>query len=111
MRLLAELHRWGVPPWFNYGLVELASNVILFFPLGALVARIMGVRLWWSAAIAGFLISVAIELAQLAFLPARFPSVVDVAANTCGAALGALTALLFMARRTAGRTGHPTRTL
>lgn len=98
-RSLRQLHHWGVPPWFNYSAVEMASNVILFLPLGALVARILGPRLWWGGVAVGFLLSVLIELAQLVFLPARFASVVDVAANTAGALVGALSALLFMARR------------
>ncbi|MFE4228308.1 VanZ family protein [Arthrobacter sp. NPDC056886] len=98
-RSLRQLHRWGVPPWFNYSAVEMASNVILFLPLGALVSRILGPRLWWGGVAVGFLLSVLVELAQLVFLPARFPSVVDVAANTVGALLGALSALPFMARR------------
>ncbi|WP_139164155.1 VanZ family protein [Arthrobacter sp. ok362] len=98
MRSLRQLHRWGVPPWFNYGVVELTSNVILFLPLGALVTRILGARLWWGGVAVGFLLSVLVELAQLVFLPARFPSVIDVAANTFGAMVGALSALLLMAR-------------
>ena len=98
-RWLQQLHQWGIPPWFNYSAVEMASNVILFLPLGALVTRILGPRLWWGGIAVGFLLSVLVELAQLVFLPARFPSVVDVAANTVGAMVGALWALLFMARR------------
>ncbi|WP_254788191.1 VanZ family protein [Arthrobacter sp. ok909] len=69
MRSLRKLHRWGVPLWFDYG-----------------------------GAAAGFLLSALIELSRLAFLPARFPSVADVAANTFGAMVGALLALVFMAR-------------
>jgi len=98
-RSLRQLHCWGVPPWFNYSAVEMTTNVILFLPLGALVTRILGPRLWWGGVAVGFLLSVLVELAQLVFLPARFPSVVDVAANTVGALVGALSALLFMARR------------
>jgi hypothetical protein len=98
MRWLGNLHRWGVPPWFNYGVVEVASNVLLFIPLGALIARILGLRLWWGAVAAGFLVSVLIELSQLVFLPARFASIADVAANTSGAIIGALAARVLMAR-------------
>jgi len=83
----------------NYGVVEQAPNVILFLPLGALVTRILGARLWWGGVAVGFLLSVLVEVAQLVFLPARFPSVIDVAANTFGALVGALSVLLFMARR------------
>lgn len=111
MRSLRKLHRWGVPTWFDYGVVELASNVVLFLPLGALVALILGARLWWGGIAVGFAVSVLIELAQLAFLPERFPSVADVAANTFGAMVGALAALLLMAYKDRVRNPDPARTL
>ncbi len=111
MRWLGKLHRWGVPPWFDYGVVEVAANVILFIPLGALSARILGLRLWWGGVAAGFLVSVLIELSQLAFLPARFASIADVAANTFGAIIGALAARVLMARHKAVRSRRPPRTL
>ena len=111
MRTLRKLHRWGVPTAFDYGVVELASNVILFLPLGALVARILGSRLWWGGIAIGFVISVLIEFAQLVFLPARFPSVADVAANTFGAMVGALAALVLMAFHGRVRNPDPARTL
>jgi hypothetical protein len=95
---LGKLHGWGVPPWFDYGVVESASNVILFVPLGALVARILGPRRWWGAIICGLLVSGLIEFSQLVFLPARIASLADVAANTFGAIIGALTAKVFMSR-------------
>lgn len=111
MRSLRKLHRWGVPTWLDYRVVELTSNVILFLPLGALVARILGPRLWWGGVAVGFVASALIELAQLIFLPARFASVADVAANTFGAMIGALAALLLMAFSAAVRFRRPPRTL
>ena len=111
MRWLGKLHRWGVPTWFDYGVVEVASNVLLFIPLGALIAGILGLRLWWGAVAASFLASVLIELSQLVFLPARIASIADVAANTFGAIIGALAASLLMARREAVRSRRPPRTL
>jgi membrane associated rhomboid family serine protease len=111
LRSLRKLHRWGVPEWFDYRVLELAANMVLFIPLGAFVARILGARLWWGGAAAGFLVSVLIELAQLFFLPARFPSVSDVAANTFGAMIGALAALVLMTLSAAVRFRGPPRTL
>ena len=73
MRWLRQLHRWGVPPWFDYGVVEFSSNVILFIPLGALVAIILGLRLWWGGAVAGFMLSVVIELARWRSCRRAFP--------------------------------------
>lgn len=110
-RALGKLHRWGIPDWMDYGFVESASNVLLFVPLGALVTWMMGGRYWWVGVSAGILLSSLSELAQFFFLPARYPTLADVAANTLGATLGGLLALLAMARRKAGRIRRGTRTL
>jgi VanZ family protein len=99
---LRKLHRWGVPTWVDYGFVESASNVLLFVPLGALVVWLLGRRYWWAGPAAGILLSSLGELAQFFFLPARYPTLADVAANTLGATLGALLSLLAMTRRKAG---------
>lgn len=114
MKALRRLHRWGIPEWVDYGFVEAASNVLLFVPLGALVVWIMGPGYWWVGAAAGLLLSCLIELAQFAFLPARYPTIADVLANTAGAALGGLLILLIlhvMARREDVRNPAPARTL
>lgn len=111
LRWLRKLHAWGVPAWFDYGAVESVSNVVLFFPLGALIAWILGVRLWWGGVVAGFVVSVLIELGQFTFLPARVPSAADVAANTFGATLGALLALVLMARHETVQSPRPPRSL
>jgi len=102
LKALRKLHRRGVPAWVDYGFVESASNVLLFVPLGALVAWLLGRRYWWAGTAAGILLSSLSELAQFFFLPARYPTLADVAANTLGATLGALLALLAMTRRKAG---------
>ncbi|MCU1530660.1 MAG: VanZ family protein [Arthrobacter sp.] len=97
-KVLRKLHRWGIPEWVDYSFVESASNVLLFVPLGALVVGMMGRRYWWVGTAAGILLSCLSELAQFFFLPARYPTLADVAANTLGATLGGLLALLAMAR-------------
>lgn len=69
---------------------DLLLNVVLFVPLGFLADRLGGGRRpAWHAALAGLLGSLAIETAQL-FIPARFSSLADVAANGAGAWLGAV---------------------
>jgi glycopeptide antibiotics resistance protein len=90
--ILTTLHDAGVPPQVNYSFVEIASNVVMFIPLGALIAALLPVNRWWAAVLLGSLGSCLIELTQLAFLPHRFASMVDIAANTAGALLGALLA-------------------
>jgi glycopeptide antibiotics resistance protein len=111
LRALRKLHRWGIPEWVDYSLVESASNVLLFVPLGALMVWLLGRAYWWVGPAAGLLLSSLIELAQFLFLPARYPTLADVAANTLGAALGAVLALLITARRKTVRIPPPARTL
>lgn len=111
MKVLRRLHRWGVPDWVDYGFVEAASNVLLFVPLGALVVWIMGRSYWWVGGAAGLLLSCLIELAQFFFLPDRYPTIVDVVANTVGATFGGLLILLVMDRREVVPNRALTRTL
>ncbi len=76
---------------------DVVSNVLLFVPWGFLYAvraegRGRGPARATARAIAGgFALSAAVELAQL-FLPSRTTSVIDLANNTAGSALGALAA-------------------
>jgi glycopeptide antibiotics resistance protein len=111
LKALRRLHRWGIPDWADYALVESVSNVLLFVPLGALMVLLLGRRYWWAAPAAGVLLSSLIELAQFLFLPARYPALADVAANTLGAALGAGLALLTTTRRNTAQIPPPARTL
>ena len=75
-------------------LSDVLENLVLFIPLGFLfhlLRRRTGWRSVLPALCFGALISAALETGQL-FLPARFPSVLDVAANALGAGLGAAAA-------------------
>nr|WP_237399269.1 VanZ family protein [Rathayibacter iranicus] len=81
----------------NYSLIESGANVVLFIPLGLLVALHVRARLAWIAVAVGALTSCLIELGQLLFLAARFATLEDVAANTTGAALGALVGCVLRA--------------
>jgi glycopeptide antibiotics resistance protein len=75
-----------------------AGNVALFVPLGFLLPLVAPrMDRWWRAVGAGFALSTAIELTQLAFPGLRRPDVNDVLMNTLGAALG------FAADRLAAR--------
>jgi glycopeptide antibiotics resistance protein len=66
-----------------------AGNVALFLPFGFLLP-LLAPRMdrWWRTVGAGFALSAAIELTQLAFPGLRRPDVNDVLMNTLGAALG-----------------------
>ena len=72
-------------PWTEPDAVNIVGNVLLFAPLGAGL-QLLG----WGGrrtVAAGFALSAAVELAQLA-IPGRTTSTADVLCNTAGAALG-----------------------
>lgn len=96
-RLLAVLHRNGVPEWFGYSKLEFTANVFMFIPLGFLVSMLLPVRVWWLALLICPGLSVAIELTQAFALSARFATVSDVMANSIGALVGAVFAVLIRA--------------
>lgn len=113
--LLADrLELWrsqGAPEWLRYGAIEFAANVLLFVPLGVCMVVLLGARRWWLAIVSGGVLSVAIELTQLLFLPGRSASVRDVLANTAGTALGVTIGLLLVygVARVAARRSAATR--
>jgi VanZ family protein len=94
IRFLAALHRRGWPSFLDYSFVETAANVGFFLPVGFFVCIALPFRrAWWAIAI-GAVLSGVIETAQLLFLPGRVASIADVVANTAGAALGTVVAVL-----------------
>lgn len=88
LRVLEWAHGAGLPEAFDLVTAEVVANVVMFVPLGLLLATSHRVRRPWLAVAAGLALSAAIETAQIA-LPGRYPTVQDVVANTAGAALGA----------------------
>ncbi|MBO1267701.1 VanZ family protein [Arthrobacter cavernae] len=86
--LFRFLHRRGFPDWFGYNLLESSANAMLFVPVGILAALSFPGSRWWHNAGIGMLASLCIELGQMLFLEARYPSWFDVAANTLGTILG-----------------------
>lgn len=86
--LLDALHVLGVPAWFGYAQLEVLANVAIFAPLGLALGLLLPARRVWLAAVLLPLCSIAIELTQLWFLPARFATVSDVIANSVGAWIG-----------------------
>ncbi len=90
---------WALPE--HYGVL---LNVLLFVPVGALLAALLRGR-WWAAVLVAGSCSAAIEVVQSRWLE-RIGSVDDLVANTLGAALGAL-ALTLRRRRRSRRAGRP----
>ncbi len=80
-------------------LVQVAANVLLFVPFGALVLLIWTRASIIHATIAGAATSALIELLQLLVRPERVAEVHDVIANTMGAAVGA--GVVWVVRRRA----------
>lgn len=90
--LLGALHRHGLPTWFGYRKLEFAANVLMFLPLGFLIALVLPRRLMWLAPFVVPAISTSVEWAQWAFFSERTPSGLDVLANTLGGVVGAAAA-------------------
>ncbi|MFP3461293.1 VanZ family protein [Arthrobacter globiformis] len=86
--VLFGLHRSGVPELINYSFVEFASNILMFTPIGMLAALAFPAFHRGRIVLSAFLASCCIELGQKLFLHDRFPSAMDIVANTAGAMLG-----------------------
>jgi len=85
---LRSIGRYVAGPW-PVVRVELLGNVAAFVPFGVLVPLAWGRRLrWWQVLAAGVALSVGIEVAQFAFVPARAADVDDVVLNALGIAAG-----------------------
>lgn len=92
-RVVGFLQRIEQLAWVRYSTIEFAANVLMFVPIGLFLLLLLGRRRWLAAAAIGVLVSAGIEFAQL-FLPARVSDPRDLAANSVGAFLGVLIALV-----------------
>lgn len=87
--VLVALHAAGLPQLINnYNFIEFASNILLFAPIGVLAALAFPAFHRGRIILAAFLASCCMEAGQLLFLHDRFPSAMDLVANTSGAMLG-----------------------
>jgi glycopeptide antibiotics resistance protein len=102
--VLATLHAGGLPVWIDYNFIQTGSNVIMFVPLGALIASVSMRPLWWISGVLGLTLSLCIEFTQYELLPQRFASAGDLAANTAGALLGGAIIAVARAARASKRT-------
>lgn len=75
-------------PILTYARIEFGANILLFVPLGALLALIL-TRRYLIVPIA-LVTTVAIESMQALMLERRTPSVMDILANLTGACIGLL---------------------
>jgi glycopeptide antibiotics resistance protein len=101
----------GAPTAFGWASLERVANLLVFVPLGALIALLVPARLWAVGAVAGAGLSVVIEATQFFFLPDRDASWRDLAINSIGAAVGAVLVVLgrlLRARSAQDSNGHST---
>lgn len=96
-RAIAELHERGVPTFVDYTFIESFANVLLFVPVGLLFGLMVPLRWWPVALLLGPALSAGIELAQRYLLEARYATVEDVIANSIGATIGVLLAVILRA--------------
>lgn len=96
-RAIAELHERGVPTFVDYTFIESFANVLLFVPVGLLFGLMVPLRWWPVALLLGPALSAGIELAQRYLLEARYATVEDVIANSIGATIGVLIAVILRA--------------
>jgi glycopeptide antibiotics resistance protein len=89
-RVLAWLQGLGAPEWVNYDFADFVANIAFFVPIGLVAALLLPWRMWGLAIPLGAALSGLLELGQYLFLPERYASLTDVAANTLGAVIGAL---------------------
>lgn len=91
----------GVLPLFTYARIEFGANILLFVPLGILLALILQQR--YLILPIALVSTVAIESVQALLLERRTPSVMDIIANLTGAALGLLIVAVVEWRRGRGQ--------
>ena len=96
-KLLAVLHRNGIPEWFGYNKLEFSANVLMFVPLGFLLTMILPAKVWWLALVICPALSIGIELTQATFLSERFATMADVLSNSLGSVVGAFCAVVLRA--------------
>jgi glycopeptide antibiotics resistance protein len=104
--VINEAHKAGSPPKIGYGFIEASANVMLFVPLGILVALLLTRNNWWYSLIFGCALSLVIEGIQFVALPDRTASFVDVACNTAGVLIGSVTVVVVRSLRTSLRNAR-----
>jgi len=82
--------------FFGSGWIEFAANILMFVPLGFLLALLF--RHPWYGTVLAIVLSAGVEIAQIV-IPSRQASLRDILSNGIGAALGAFLAWLIVLRR------------
>jgi len=90
------LHRSSATDWVTAAGIELAIKVAIFVPFGLLLVGLLGRRRWVFVVFLGVITSCWIELAQSIWVPSRAADAGDVLANSTGALLGVVVALVVI---------------
>lgn len=96
IRVIDGLHRRGILESMDYDRLEFIANIGLFVPVGAFVVLLIGARWWWVALLGCLALTGFIESVQN-LIPGRVPDERDLLANSVGAAIGVLIALVLAA--------------
>lgn len=108
-RILARLQRYPdldpLTARLSVPRIEFLANIGLFVPVGVFLLLLFGSWLWWLAAGAGFALTSAIETVQRT-IPGRVSDPRDILANTTGALIGIVLALLLTLPATLRRRRH-----
>lgn len=96
LRVLGIFADHHTTSWITYARVEFGANIAMFVPIGVFFLLLFGRRAWFVAMFAGFVLTCAIETAQL-FVPTRVTDIRDIISNTLGAVIGVLVALIITA--------------
>lgn len=92
-RLLGFFSRFELTDWVTYSFLEFWANVAMFVPVGLFFVLLLGRRRWWLAIVLGVVLTCAIEFAQM-FLPGRVSDPRDILANSVGALVGVVVAII-----------------
>ena len=92
-RLLGFFSRFDATSWITYSLLEFWANVAMFVPVGLFFLLLLGRGRWWLAIVLGVVLTCAIEFAQM-FIPGRVSDPRDIVANSVGALVGVVIAVI-----------------
>jgi glycopeptide antibiotics resistance protein len=96
--LLAAFATTPLLAWIDYDVVEFTANILMFVPMGLLLALLLGSGRRWLAVSLGIAASLTIEFVQL-FEPARVSDARDIVANSLGAIIGVALVVVAGGRR------------
>lgn len=84
--------------WITFNVLEFAANVAMFVPIGLFFVLLFGRRQWWLAILVSVVLTFAIEFAQQN-IANRVSDPRDLLANSLGAVVGTLLALVLTAAK------------